>query len=106
MLSGERELKMNFEKLTVEEFTTLIVACSYSSILLCAKINDRLIHISAQDVLKGLENKKYSELGELSLPTFYSERGEYKPLYGVSGRWRYTFIDGFFIRTGREGRCS
>jgi len=97
---------MNFEKLTVEEFTTLIVACSYSSILLCAKINDRLIHISAQDALNTLKTKEYSKYGELSLPTFYSEHGEYKPLYGVSGRWRYTFIDGFFIRTGREGRCS
>lgn len=97
---------MNFEKLTVEEFTTLIVACSYSSVLLCGTLNGRYIHISAKEVLNALKTKEYSKYEELILPTFYFEHGEYKPVYGISGLWKYAFIDGFFIRTGREGRCS
>ena len=97
---------MDFAKLTVEEFKLMMVVCSYDSILHCGRINGQWIHISSQFILDQIEKENYSNLVELSLPTFYIRFDKPVPMHGISGRWKYTYQDGYFVRIKREGRCS
>ena len=97
---------MDFAKLTIEEFKSMLVVCSYSTILHCGRINGKWIHISSQYILDQIKLENYSNLTELSLPTFYIRFDKPVPMYGISGRWTYAYQDGYFVRIGREGRCS
>ena len=96
---------MNPEKLTVEEFK-VVMNSGYDSIQHIAKINGQLIHVLPKWVLDRIEKGEYNQLQWLSIPTFFMDGSIVRPVYIISGRWTYAYQDGYFIRIGREGRCS